>query len=272
MHPQVLCVLLGAFSLLAVFGPTRRAAWAGAGGGALLAALVLTKLNLGLFALAATALAVEPLQRRRWIRWPVAAAAVALPLLVAGRDLNIGWVRDMVGTDVLAMAAVVIAAWPLGSNLRREDDGVGRWVLGAVAGFAFAFMAMMAAIVLNGSSLSDVYGGVVTEALRVRDVNMSEFPISSAAVDWAVAAAALCVWLRRDGSERPSPWPGALRVAAGLAIWLSVSRISPIAFEPSAGNPDSLPAVLAWVAVISPAGGVEAPYRRFVRVGRVRRI
>ncbi|MGC1853485.1 MAG: hypothetical protein WA687_13730, partial [Solirubrobacterales bacterium] len=58
MHPQILCVLLlGAFALLAVAGPTRRALWAGAAGGALLAALTLTKLNLGVFAVAAVVLA-----------------------------------------------------------------------------------------------------------------------------------------------------------------------------------------------------------------------
>ena len=76
MHPQGLCVLLlGAFVLLAVIGPGRRVGWAGGACGALLAALVLTKVNLGVFAVAAVVLAavltVEPLDRRRWLRWPV---------------------------------------------------------------------------------------------------------------------------------------------------------------------------------------------------------
>jgi len=54
MHPQGLCVLLlGAFALLVVAEPRRRVGWAGAGAGALLAALTLTKVNLGVFAIAA---------------------------------------------------------------------------------------------------------------------------------------------------------------------------------------------------------------------------
>jgi hypothetical protein len=75
MHPQVLCVaLLGAFTLIAVVGPGRRPLWGGGAGGALIAALFLTKPNLGAFAVAAMALAAvlafEPLRRRRWLARP----------------------------------------------------------------------------------------------------------------------------------------------------------------------------------------------------------
>ncbi len=275
MHPQVLCVfLLGAFVLLAVFGPTRHPLWAGGAGGALLAALLLTKVNLGAYAVAAVVLAaaltVEPLRRRRWLSWPAIAAVLALPILVAGRDFDLGWVREVVAVQLLAMGAIVVAAWPLGLRRNGDDDGPSRWLLGAVAGFGIAFAAILAAIVLNGSSLSDVYDGVVTEAMRVREVNMSQFAMSPAVVDWAVAAlagAALWVGLRaRGGAGKPSLWPGLLRAVAGLAVWFSVMKISPVGLNPSAGNPDSLPAVLAWIAVIPPAGAKETAFKRFLRV------
>jgi hypothetical protein len=274
MHPQVLCVLLlGAFTLLATLGPSRRAAWAGGGAGALLAALILTKINLGAFAIAAVALAavltVEPLHRRRWLRWAVIAAVLALPVFVAARDVSAGWVRDFIALEALAMAAIVVAAWPLGSRPRDGDDGVGRWLLGAAVGFGLAFVAIMAAIVLDGSSLADVYDGVITEAMRVRDVLLLEFPSPPAAVDWAVAAvaaAALATRLRPGAGDMPSIWPGLLRAVAGLTIWYSVARIAPLGLNPSTGNPDSLPMVLAWVAAIPPAGSSEPPYKRFLRV------
>lgn len=275
MHPQILCVLLlGAFTLLAVAGPTRRLAWAGAAAGALLAALTLTKLNLGVFAVAAVVLAAvltyEPLQRRRWLRWPVVAAFVAMPLALMARDLDLNWVRNLMALETLAAIAIVIAAWPARPRPGEEDRGAGRWLLAAAAGFVVAFLAIGLAIVANGSSPGDAYDGMVTEAMRVRDVNLTEFPQPGAAVDWAlaaVAAAALCVRLRPNGGGgAPSVWPGLLRAAAGLAIWFTVARIAPFSFNPAAGNPDSLPVALAWVAALPPAGAAEPTYKRFVRV------
>jgi hypothetical protein len=274
MHPQVLCVvLLGAFTLIAVLGPGRKPLWGGGAAGALIAALFLTKPNLGAFAIAATALAAvlafEPLRRRRWLAWPVIAAALALPLAVVARDLDLDWARDLVAAESLAMAAIVVAAWPLRSR-EGQHGALGRWLLGAAAGFAIAFIAIVVAIFADGSSPADVYQGMVVEALKVRDVNLSEFPMPSAAVDWAlaaVAAAAVSVRLRSLGGERATTiWPGLLRGAAGLAIWFSVAGISLIGLNPSVGNPDSLPAALAWIAAIPPAGAVESQFKRFIRV------
>jgi hypothetical protein len=274
MHPQVLCVVLfGAFTLLAVAGPTRRVAWAGGAAGALLAALALTKLNLGAFAVAAVVLAAvltfEPLQRRRWIRWPVIGAFLLLPVVLMVRDANLDWVRNLAALEVLAMVAVVIAAWPSRPPPGEADDGTGRWLLAAAAGFVVASAAILLAIALNGSSLGDVYDGMVTEAMRVHDVNLTAFPQPASAVDWAlfaVAAAAICVRLRSGGSGAPSVWPGLLRAAAGVTIWLTIARVSPFAINPSPANPDSLAVVLAWVAALAPAGVGESPYKRFLRV------
>ncbi len=275
MHPQVLCVvLLGAFTLSVAFGPGRRPAWAGALGGALLAALVLTKLNLGAYAVAATALAavltIEPLRRRRPLLWPVVALAVAMPIVVCAKDLRIEWVRNLVALESLGLAALVVASWPLGGGRERERDRrLSTWVLGALIGFALAFVAIMLAIVLNGSTLSDAYEGMVTEAMRVREVNLTEFPMPGAAVDWAVAALAaafLAVRLRWDRDGRPSIWPGLLRAVAGLLIWFTVAKIAPIALNPSGQNPDALPVVLAWVAALPPAGVEETAFKRFLRV------
>jgi len=274
MHPQVLCVLLlSAFTLLAVAGPTRRLAWAGAAAGALIAALALTKLNLGAFAVAAVVLAAvltfEPLQRRRWLRWPVVAAFVAMPVVLMARDIDLDWVRNLIALELLGAVAIVIAAWPARPRPGEGDDGTGSWLLAAAAGLIAASVAIGLAIVATGSSPADVYDGMVTEAMRVRDVNPTDFPQPGAAVDWAlaaVAAAALCVRLRPGAGGRPSLWPGLLRAAAGIVIWLSAAQVAPFWISPSTENPDSLPVVLAWIAALPPVGAVEPTYKRFVRV------
>lgn len=274
MHPQVLCVLLlGGFVALAAFGPGRRPLWAGAAAGAIVGALLMTKVNLGVYAGAAAVLAaaltLEPLRRRRWLSWPAVALVLLLPLVVTFRDLDQAAVRDLVVAQTLALAAVAVAAWPLGWGLGERDRALPSWLLGATAGLAVAVVAILVAIVATGSSLSDVYDGMVTEAMRVREVNPGQFPMASAVVDWAVvavAAAALTVMLRRGEAGEPSPWPGVLRAVAGLAILFSVTRISPLSLGPSAGNQVSLAAVLCWVAAIPPASAVEAPFKRFLRV------
>jgi hypothetical protein len=273
MHPQVLgALLLGAITLLVAFGPSRRPAAAGAAAGALAAGLVLTKLNIGAYAVAAAVLAavltLEPLRSRAWIRWPVVALiVVAMPIFVAARDLDLEWVRSLVAVQVLTMAAVVVASWRLGAE--RRDQGLGRWLLAAVAGFAVAFVAILVTIMLAGSSPSDIYDGMVTEALRVRDVSTSEFPMNTAMVDWAIAALALAflaLRLRRAEAGPPALWSGVTRIIAGIAIWLSIARIAPLSVGPSIGNQISLAMVLAWIATIPPGGVVEAPFKRFLRL------
>lgn len=272
MHPQGLCVLLlGGITLLAVTASDRGAARAGALAGALLAALLLTKLNLGAYAIAAAVLAavltLEPLRSRPWIRWPVAVAVVAMPLAVAVRDLNQEWVRNLVAVEALALAAIVVAGWRLGDRVREQ--GLSRWLLAGVAGFVAAAVAITVAILLDGSSPADVYSGMVTEAVRVREVNPTPFPMSPAVIDWAIAALAvafLAVRLRRPEPSAPSVWTGGLRILAGAAIWLTIMRVAPVALGPSAQNQISLPVVLAWIAVLPPSGARESQFKRFLRI------
>jgi hypothetical protein len=273
MHPQGLCVLLlAAFTLLVVSGPTRRVGLAGAIAGALVAALILTKINLGAYLLAATALAavltVEPLYRRRWLRWPVILAFLAMPLVVMGRDLSADWVRSLLVIELAGASAVVIASWPARPWQGEDQAGLHRWLVAAAAGLVLAAAAIFAAIFATGSTPADVYDGMIGQALQVRDALIFPFTSPAAAIDWgvaAVAAATLTAWLRSGDGGRASIWPGLLRAVAGLAIWFTVARSAPFGLSPSA-NQDVLPLLLAWVAAVPPAGAPEAPYRRFVRV------
>jgi hypothetical protein len=274
MHPHGICdVLLGAFVLLAVSFPSRRLLAAGGLAGALLAALVLTKVNLGAYAIAAVALAavltVEPLHRRGWLRWAVIAAFLAMPLVIISRDLGEEWARSLIAMEVLASAAVVVAAWPLRPRRGESDAQLVDWLIAGATGFAAAFGAILLAIVLTGPSLADVADGALYEATQVRQALTIPFNSAAAAVDWGIAALAVAVlvsWLRPTAAGRPSAWPGALRLAAGLAIWFSITQTSPLAFGPAPGNPVALPLMLAWVAAVAPVGVVESAGKRFLRV------
>jgi hypothetical protein len=129
MHPQVLIApLLGAITLLIASGPTSRVAWAGAATGALLAGLVLTKVNVGgyavIAAVVAAVLAWEPLSRRRWLRWLAVAGParrLGAPAGGAGGPCP-GRGGDRCQRDpadsrgVLGDAAALASGWPCGRH------------------------------------------------------------------------------------------------------------------------------------------------------------
>jgi hypothetical protein len=276
MHAQVLAIaLLAVFTAIVSGVEPRRVLLTGGICGALLAALVLTKINLGIYAVAAvffaSVLAVEPLHRRRWVRWPVIVAFLALPFVVTGHDLSNELVRNLALLEVLAATSIAVASWSLRLQAVEEADQsrTVRWLLGAAAGFGLAFVAILGAIFLTGSTPADVYDGVVTQALRIRTVNPAPIGISVASLDWgiaAIAAAAGLSWLRSRGDAGSLLWSGALRAASGLAIWFSITQSAPLSLGPAPGNVDALAMVLAWVAVIPPTGAVESAQKRFVRV------
>jgi hypothetical protein len=273
MHPHgLLVLLLAGFALAAVYGPGRRVALCGAVAGALLAAALMTKINFGAYAIAAVVLAAgltfEPLSRRPWVRWPLIVAFLAMSVVVMFSDLREGWVRSFITMEVLGSAAIVAAAWPMLPARGESQGALGRWLLGALAGCLGALAAILAAIVALGTSPSDLYDGMFVQALNVRNVAKGAFPTPDQAVYWGVAAfaaAVLTAKLRTTDPGKPALWPGLLRALAGLTIWLTISHAAPFGLNPST-NPDILPLLLSWVAVVPPAGPLEPPYKRFLRV------
>ena len=166
--------------------------------------------------------------------------------------------------ELLAMAAILVAAWPLRPAGDEEAERRSlRWLLGGAAGFVAAPSSRSSAsILLTGPSPADVYDGVVTQALRVRDVLVTPLPIfPPSAVDWAIAAVAAASWrsrLRLGGGGTPRSGRACCGPPPGWRSSSSSPASSPLALNPAAGNPDALPMLLAWVAAIPPGGAARA--------------
>jgi hypothetical protein len=273
MHPHgLLVLLLSGFALLAVLGPNRRTGLTAGLAGALLAAALLTKINFGAYAIAAVVLAaamtVEPLNRRTWLRWLLIAAYLAIPAVIMSSDLREGWVRSFIVLELCGGAAIVAAAWPAQPRRGESQRDLQDWLIAAAIGCVSAALAILLAIVALGTSVSELYDGLIGEALNVRNVTGGAFETPSQAISWAVAALAAAVLttrLRAWSSGKPSLWPGLLRGAAGLAIWFTIVKQAPFGLNPST-NQDVLPMLLAWVAAVPPGGAPEPPYKRFLRV------
>lgn len=270
MHPQVaIAPLMGGITLLVASGPGRRVALSGALVGALLAGLVLTKVNVGgyavLAAVFAAALAWEPLRSRRWLRLAAIGVLLLLPFLIMYPDLREEWVRELAVLELFAFAAIAIAAQTARPLPRESDQSLRRWLLAAVAGAIVAGAAVLGILLLTGTTPAEVFDGTVTQALKLREAFMIALTSPRAAVAGgilAVACAGLGIWLQ-GGRPGTSIYPGALRVAAGLTIWFTVS--APLSLNPT-GNPIVLPMALAWVAAFAPAGSEEPPFARFARI------
>ncbi len=274
IHPHVVIApLLATITLLVASGPGRRVALSGAAVGALLACLVLTKINVGgyavLAAVCAATLVWEPLRRRLWVRLPAIAVLLLLPFLVMYPDLREEWVRELALLELLSLAAVTIAAH--GGQMRPDgsDEPLRRWLLAASAGAVAASAAVLVFLLLTGTTPSEAFDGIVTQGLKLREAFMVPLTPPASAVDWgifAVVAAFLGLWLRdRRGGMSMSIWPGALRVAAGLAIWFTVAGSAPLSLNP-AGNFIALPMALAWTAAFAPVGIKDTPFARYARV------
>lgn len=272
MHPQVLIApLLASIVLLMTIEPGRRPAWLGGAVGALVACLVLTKINVGGYAVGALALAAiltwRPLWRRRWLRWAGIAGLLAAPFLIMYPDLKQEWVRELAALELFSFGAVAVAAHSARPARGEAEAALGRWLLGALVGALAASVAILGLLLLTGPTPSEAYDGIVGQALKLREALMVPLEAPGAAVDWgifALAGSALALWLRGGRAGSPA-WPGLLRVAAGAVIWFTVAGSAPFSISPS-GNFIALPMALAWVAALAPVGVRETPYRRFVRV------
>jgi hypothetical protein len=275
MHPVGLIILLlGALALALTLGRTRRPTAAGAVAGSLLGALLLTKVNVGGFAIAGCAVAavltVPALRSRAWVRWPVVLAYVGLGMVLLSGDFEKESVRDFAFLVAASAAALVIAG--LSGIAPRAEDGESRAlaqrVLGMAIGLVGGVVVILGVIMVNGTSLADLWDNTVAEALRQHDIFALELKLPQAAAEWGLAAVGAAALAVRLGSERAAatPWPGVARVVVGLAIWACTARLGPFGLNPADVPVIALPLTLAWVAALKPAGLIEPGAMRFARL------
>lgn len=248
MHPVGLIVVSASLALYLMTRPLLRPAATGAAVGALVAVLMLTKVNVGAFALAAlvlTASALSPTLRDRRLLRPVAFAFLLMPAFLTVGRLNEEPVRDFVFLEAASYLAAVIVL--VRGHRPPPSAEMQRWFIGAALGWLVASMVLLAAIVVRGSSVDGTLEGVLLEALRQPDIfsRLLEIPISTAV--WGVAAVVAAALAVGPYGRSLSPrFSGSVRLGAGLAIWLGIGSIWPI----PGGLP--VPLLLAWLALLPP--------------------
>ena len=278
MHPSGLATLLvvgvEATAMIAISRGSGR--WPFALTGALVAAVVLTKINLGVFAIVAVGfacvVAIGPLARNLPLRLLCAAGLGVLPFLLMKSSLDQPWVqRFAIAASLGGLGLAVATAGTRPDADRRVSD-----IAWLCAGGLVTAVAALAGGLATGSSPAGLFSGILLDPLQQPNAFVQQLDFRPRALElaipWAVLGlGAACAWTAyrlRDGRPRPG-LEGVLRVGAGLATWAALLGTAGAAVTDSVArldNPLLLPLAVAWVVATPRASrdGYEGP--GFVRV------
>lgn len=272
MHTSALiCLLLTLMAAVLAFVVPRRSRAGLVAVGAIAAALVLSKINVGGYAVISIAFAAVMaggvLLRYTLLRWLVAAAFVLVGPVVMAGHLNSGWVRGYAVLAVASSLALVLVALPTRIDSAQSDDSA-RWPRFLVAGFAACLVVVVAILLALGTSPRALVDQIIVEPTHQGSFLTIPLSLDGDAMWWSLGAVA-AAWTWRqvalsDATRQPSAWNGALRILAGVAILLSLGNASVFSIAPNATF--SLAVALAWVAAVPTCGETPCARRRLVRL------
>lgn len=271
MHPGgIICLLVAAVVVVSCFVRDRVSPYAMATLGGVLAALVLVKINVGFFAVAAVAFACvvsyPALSGRRWLRIVAEIALVAIPVLLMLSKFDEGWARHY-AVHVAAAALALVIVLRAREDGRRSSEELA-WLLG---GFALVFVFVCVAILAAGTSFDGLLEGIVRQPLRQADAFTIPLQLSRQVytLDLLALAGAAAYWYasrRRQGPPGPT-WTAVtsvLGIGVGLAMALSVNGKLVFVDVSFPGFQFGMLA-FAWVALLA-APGEDRPAVSFARL------
>jgi len=261
MHPGgIVCLLLAAIVSISCFVRDRPSPLAVALLGAAVAALILVKINVGLFAAASVTLAAvvsyPALFERRWPRLLVEAAFVAMPIVLLASKFGEGWPRRYaIHVAVAALALVLVL------RARRSERRANEEIAWLVGGFLVLAAVSCLTILATGTSVSGLLDGVLRQPLRQADaltipLQMDKRIYSLDLIGLGSALAWTYVSRRRQRQQPDPVWlslTSLFSIAVGVAMALSVNgKGLPFDAGDFSGYEFSLLA-FSWVALIGPA-------------------
>lgn len=225
-HPQELCITLLAVLGLAACGISTRIVLM-VSLGALAAAVVATKINLGVFVVIALTLALLAALRRGWSRSVLlitaGAAALACPVaLMWGHRADL-WAERYCLVAVVSLGAAVVAV----SLQEFEYPTEFRDFLFAGAGFAVMIAAVCWFVVAHGSSVHGMIDSLIVQPRQAFGMSWFREPeMPGAAVPWALAglACAILVAFRRAAATESTVALLKLAFAVGVGAFCLVAR------------------------------------------------
>lgn len=216
-HPEEICLLMTAalpHLVLSVEEKPTRAAGSLAAIGAILAALLLTKINVGVFATLAVALtALRATRPAAWVRTTAglsAAAGLMLPLALMLPLLHLAWVAGYCAFATATIGAALVTWFAAERPMLLRPR---HWVT------CLAAMAATAAVTLGitlalGSSPAAILDVIVLQNSRF--IRNWYFPLPIPWWSLALAAVAVCTVLCCRAAEERPRWQGTAHTLAAL--------------------------------------------------------
>lgn len=263
-HPSHLLMLLhGAIVATAAVLVARRPRLAFVLIGALGAAELFTKVNIGVLtfeALVFAAILASPrLVRRRAVAPVLAVAFVLTPFALMHDDIgSASYARYAIHVSLSGLAFALASLW-LTKEPSDDESASASWLGWSAAGALALAAAVVGVLVAQGTTLSGLAHGVVLDALNQRNVFSGSLPVPLETIAWDTAAVVVAAALAAFGALDDRRWrsiAGVARIGVGAAILLGVLGDDPL----------QVPVTLAWVAAIPPGGEVMTPHARFVRM------
>lgn len=257
-HPQEIALLLISVALLCSSSVTReRVGLAGmAGLGAAIGALLLVKVNLGIYLLAPAALtllwALPRSPTLRVLRLAAMGVALVLPALIMREHLHTAWARNYCLLSTSVIAACLVA------STRSDRSGGLRWSqVGVVALAAAATIgATCAVIVALGGSLSAIADSVVLRAANLPGVFLLRAPVGRTAAGVAAASSLLAIgWAAAFAHLRGRPAATALMSLLKLAYGCFVLYVA--FFDRTFLLVRTIPLPFLWLVLIPSPGSTE---------------
>jgi hypothetical protein len=263
MHAQIVVLdLTVAAAAVALVGLRRSERAAPAALGAIVGALILTKINLGGYAAIAVTFAVvlagpRPF-RRRWLMLLTSGALVAVAPVVMASELHIHQQRLYAIAVACSAAALALVAFPR----KAEPDAavslrLAWWIC---AGAVSCIGLVLLAVVATGGSLGDWFQQTIIAPTHQATLLLAPLPVNGltlvAGVGGVLCALAvrsriLARWLDEDGLRLAS---AAGRLAAGLAILVPTIELIP-SINAHIPSPYGFTWALVWVAAMPPPDG-----------------
>jgi hypothetical protein len=261
MHPGglVLLLVVGIIAVALVSSGNISTRWPCVVMGALAAAAVLTKVNVGGFAAISIAFACVltiPALARTWaVRLVASSGFVVVPFLLMRADLSQDWVQRY-GIDAALSALALVVA----TSASRPDSKLRLSALGWLfAGGATLTLVVLGVALFSGTSPSGLLHGIVLNPLQQAGAFELPLRLPSSTLAWnLIGIGGATLWtIYRLSVRRPEvAIEGGVRLLVGAFIWLTLLgglHIPGLLDLTPLNQPLALPLSLAWV-VAAPRG------------------